>query len=150
MTTPGAHSVPPRNPSEFGWLVNNFAASTPGVSHAVIVSSDGLLLFASGSMSTDIADPLSAMTSGMISLGNSLANLVGEAGCDQIMLKFPAGHFLFMSIGSLAGLAVLVGEGSNLGLVAHRMAQLTESVGHVLTPKMRDDLRRMSAGGRAS
>ena len=82
MTTPGAQPDPPRSPSEFGWLVNNFAASTPGISHAVIVSSDGLLLFASGSMSADIADPLSAMTSGMISLGNSIANLVGDAGCD--------------------------------------------------------------------
>lgn len=135
-----------RSPREFGWLVDNFAASTPGVTHAVIVSSDGLLLYASGSMSADVADPLSAMTSGMISLGNSIADLVGQDGCDQIMLKFPAGHFVFMAIGSLAGLAVLVGDGSNLGMIAHRMAQLVESVGHVLTPQMRDDLRRLSTG----
>ncbi len=136
----------PSSPGEFGWLVENFASSTPGVAHALIVSSDGLLLFASGSMSADMADPLSAMTSGMISLGHSIASLVGEDGCDQIMLKFPAGHFLFMAIGDLAGLAVLVHEGSNLGMIAHRMAQLVESVGHVLTPQMRDDLRRLSTG----
>lgn len=156
MTNPGGHPAQPpaqppaqlptqpRSPSEFGWLVNNFADSTPGVSHAVIVSSDGLLLLASGSMSIDVADPLSAMTSGLISLGHSIAGLVGQDGCDQIMLKFPAGHFLFMAIGELAGLGVLVHEGSNLGMVAHRMAQLVESVGHVLTPQLRDDLRRMS------
>ncbi len=148
MTNPAGPRTQPRSPSEFGWLVNNFAGSTPGITHAVIVSSDGLLLFASGSMSADIADPMSAMTSGMISLGHSMANLVGESGCDQIMLKFPAGHFLFMAIGSLAGLAVLVQEGSNLGMIAHRMAQLVESVGHVLTPQMRDDLRRLSTGQR--
>lgn len=146
MTSPSVHHAQPRSPREFGWLVNNFAESTPGVSHAVIVSSDGLLLFASGSMSADFADPLSAMTSGMISLGHSIANLIGQDGCDQIMLRFPRGHFLFMAIGGLAGLAVLVKEGSNLGMVAHRMAQLVESVGHVLTPQMRDDLRRMSTG----
>ena len=146
MTNTGGARAQPSNPGEFGWLVDNFASSTPGVTHALIVSSDGLLLFASGAMSADIADPLSAMTSGMISLGNSVANLVGEGGCDQIMLKFPAGHFLFMAIGDLAGLAVLVHEGSNLGMIAHRMAQLVESVGHVLTPQMRDDLRRLSTG----
>lgn len=146
MTSSSGPSAKPHSPGDFGWLVNNFAASTPGVTHAVIVSSDGLLLLASGSMSTDVADPLSAMTSGMISLGNSIANLVGQDGCDQIMLKFPAGHFLFMAIGNLAGLAVLVSDGSNLGMVAHRMAQLVESVGHVLTPQMRDDLRRLSTG----
>ena len=43
------------------------------------------------------------MTSGIISLANNIASKVGEAGCDQVMLKFPSGHFLFMSIGNLAG-----------------------------------------------
>jgi uncharacterized protein len=125
----------PSDPGEFGRLVDDFATSTPGVTHAVVVSSDGLLLFASGSMSADMADPLSAMTSGMISLGNSIAKLVGQGGCDQIMLNFPASHFLFMAIDGLAGLAVLVGDGSDLGMVGHRMAQLVRDVGHVLTPQ---------------
>jgi hypothetical protein len=92
------------------------------------------------------------MTSGIISLGNNIASKVGETGCDQVMLKFPSGHFLFMGIGNLAGFAVLVREGANLGVVAHQMAQLVDTVGHVLTPQLRDDLRRMNAmsggGGR--
>jgi len=139
MTSP----VLPREPKDFGWLIDNFAASTPGVSHALIVSSDGLPLIAAGGMSPDLADPLAAMTSGIISLGNNIADKVGEAGCDQVMMKFPTGHFLFMGIGNLAGFAVLVRAGANLGLVAHQMAQLVEAVGHVLTPQLRDDLRRM-------
>ena len=142
MTTP----VIPRDPKEFGWLLDNFAASTPGVTHALIVSADGLPLITVGGMDADLADPLAAMTSGLISLGNNIAAKVGEVGCDQVMLKFPAGHFLFMGIGSLAGFAVLVAEGSNLGVVAHQMAQLVDAVGHVLTPQLRDDLRRIAAG----
>jgi uncharacterized protein len=135
-----------RDPKDFGWLIDNFTASTPGVAHALIVSSDGLPLITAGGMSPDLADPLAAMTSGIISLGNSIAGRVGEAGCDQVMLKFPAGHFLFMGIGSLAGFAVLVKAGANLGVVAHQMAQLVDAVGHVLTPQLRDDLRRMRVG----
>jgi hypothetical protein len=135
--------VIPRDPKDFGWLIDNFAASTPGVSHALIVSSDGLPLIAAGSMSPDLADPLAAMTSGIISLGNNIAGRVGEPGCDQVMLKFPTGHFLFMGIGHLAGFAVLVRTGANLGVVAHQMAQLVDAVGHVLTPQLRDDLRRI-------
>ena len=135
----------PRDPQDFGWLVDNFAASTPGVMHALIVSSDGLPLIAAGGMSPDLADPLAAMTSGIISLGNNIASKVGEAGCEQVMLKFPSGHFLFMGIGSLAGFAVLVREGANIGVVAHQMAQLVDAVGHVLTPQLRDDLRRLNA-----
>ena len=139
MTSP----VIPRDPKDFGWLIDNFASSTPGVSHALIVSSDGLPLITAGGMSPDLADPLAAMTSGIISLGNNIAGKVGEAGCDQVMLKFPTGHFLFMGIGNLAGFAVLVKAGANLGVVAHQMAQLVNAVGHVLTPQLRDDLRRM-------
>jgi uncharacterized protein len=141
MATP----VAPRDPKDFGWLIDNFATSTPGVTHALIVSSDGLPLIASRGMAPDLADPLAAMTSGIISLGNNIAAKVGEPGCDQVMLKFPAGHFLFMNIGSLAGFAVLVADGANLGIVAHQMAQLVDAVGHVLTPQLRDDLRRMTA-----
>lgn len=131
MATP----VIPRDPKDFGWLLDNFAASTPGVTHALIVSSDGLPLVTTGGMGADLADPLAAMTSGIISLGNNIAAKVGEPGCDQVMLKFPGDHYLFMSIGSLAGFAVLVADGANLGVVAHQLAQLVDAVGHVLTPK---------------
>jgi hypothetical protein len=141
----GTAPEPPRGPQDFGWLLDNFANSTPGVSHALIVSSDGLPLVAAAGMSADLADPLAAMTSGILALGNNIAGKVGEPRCEQMMLKFSGGHFLFMGIGSLAGFAVLVREGANLGVVAHQMAQLVDAVGHVLTPQLRDDLRRRMA-----
>jgi predicted regulator of Ras-like GTPase activity (Roadblock/LC7/MglB family) len=141
----GTAPEPPRGPQDFGWLLDNFATSTPGVSHALIVSSDGLPLVAAAGMSADLADPLAAMTSGILALGNNIAGKVGEPRCEQMMLKFSGGHFLFMGIGSLAGFAVLVREGANLGVVAHQMAQLVDAAGHVLTPQLRDDLRRRMA-----
>jgi len=136
--------LPATEPQDFGWLVDNFARSTPGVTHALIVSSDGLPLITSADLAPDLADPLAAMTSGIISIGNNIAGQVGEPGCEQVMLKFPSGHFLFMGIGNLAGFAVLVEEGANLGVVGHQMARLVDSVGHLLTPQLRDDLRRMN------
>jgi predicted regulator of Ras-like GTPase activity (Roadblock/LC7/MglB family) len=136
--------LPPSEPQDFGWLVDNFALSTPGVTHALIVSSDGLPLITSTGLAPDLADPLAAMTSGIISIGNNIASQIGEPGCEQVMLKFPSGHFLFMGIGNLAGFAVLVDDGANLGVVGHQMARLVDSVGHLLTPQLRDDLRRMS------
>jgi predicted regulator of Ras-like GTPase activity (Roadblock/LC7/MglB family) len=140
----------PRGPQDFGWLLDNFASSTPGVSHALIVSSDGLPLVAAAGMSLDLADPLAAMTSGILALGNNIAGKVGEPRCEQMMLKFHGGHFLFMGIGNLAGFVVLVQESANLGVVAHQMAQLVDAVGHVLTPQLRDDLRhRMAASSMA-
>jgi predicted regulator of Ras-like GTPase activity (Roadblock/LC7/MglB family) len=136
--------LPPSEPQDFAWFVDNFALSTPGVRHALIVSSDGLPLITSTGLAPDLADPLAAMTSGIISIGNNIAGQVGEPGCEQVMLKFPSGHFLFMGIGTLAGFAVLVEQGANLGVVGHQMARLVDSVGHLLTPQLRDDLRRMN------
>lgn len=131
-----------RTPQDFGWLINDFVTSTPGVSHALIVSSDGLALLASDGLGEELADPLSAVTAGLLSLGNNIGSQVGRGGCDQILIRLTCGHFVFMGIGDLAGLAVLVEAGANLGAVAHRMAQLVASVGHALTPQLRDDLRR--------
>ncbi len=140
-----------RTPQEFGWLISNFAASTPGVAHALIVSSDGLPLLASDGVPEDLADPLAAMASGILSLGNNLARQVAAGSCDQILLRLTRGQFVFMGIGELAGLGVLVEAGANLGAVAHQMAQLVASVGHALTPELRDDLRRhaYASGGLA-
>jgi predicted regulator of Ras-like GTPase activity (Roadblock/LC7/MglB family) len=145
--TGGATAQPP-GPHEFGWLLKTFVDSTPGVSHALIVSSDGLTLIASDGLSMDQADSLSAMTSGLVSLGNSIANQVDEGSCGQILLRLTRGHYVFMRISELADLAVLAETGANLGVVAGRMAQLVGSVGHVLTPQLRDDLRRHAAIGR--
>ena len=63
--------------------------STPGVTHALIVSSDGLPLITSTGLAPDLADPLAAMTSGIISIGNNIASQVGEPGCEQVMLEVP-------------------------------------------------------------
>jgi predicted regulator of Ras-like GTPase activity (Roadblock/LC7/MglB family) len=144
MMSAGAVSAQPRNPQDFGWLIKNFVDSTPGVTHALIVSSDGLTLIASDGLTVDQADSLSAMTSGLISLGGSIASQVGEGACGQILLRLTRGHYLFMRVSDLADLAVLVDAGANLGVVAGRMAQLVGSVGHVLTPQLRDDLRRQA------
>lgn len=133
-----------RTPQDFGWLICNFAASTPGVSHALIVSSDGLPLLASDELPGDLADPLAAIAAGILSLGKNLARQANAGSCDQILLRLTRGHFIFMSIGDLAGLGVLVQPDANLGAVAHQMAQLVASVGHALTPQLRDDLHRQA------
>lgn len=152
MTNPlgGAVTAPsPRSPQEFAFLVQHFADATAGVRHALIVSSDGLPVIAAAGLHRDVADPLSAMSSGLMSLGESVAQLIGASHCEQVMTKFPgAGYLVFMKMSELAGLVVLVEEGANLGVVAFGMTRLVDSVGHVLTPQMRDGLRQL-ANGRA-
>src|SRR2546429_7350075 len=66
-------------PSQFGWLVNDFAERVPGVAHAVVVSADGLLLTASNRLPLDRADQLAAVASGLVSLTQGAARCF-EAG----------------------------------------------------------------------
>ncbi len=47
------------------WLITNFVDNTPGVSHTVVVSADGLLLAMSDGFPRDRADQLAAVASGL-------------------------------------------------------------------------------------
>ena len=58
-------SHPPRSMQRdsLDWLVSKFAREVSGVSHAVLVSADGLLMAASEHMPTERADQLAAVAS---------------------------------------------------------------------------------------
>lgn len=148
MTNPLASAAPaPRSPHEFVFVMQNFADATTGVRHALIVSSDGLPVVAAAGLHPDVADPLSAMSSGMLAMGENIARLFGAPHCEQLLTKFPgAGYLVFMKMSNVAGLVVLVEEGANLGTVAFAMARLVDNVGHALTPYMRDGLRQLANG----
>ena len=45
-----------KNPADFSWLVNGFVERVPGVTHALLLSSDGFPLAASESVSSDGAE----------------------------------------------------------------------------------------------
>ncbi|RYF57505.1 MAG: hypothetical protein EOO27_15350, partial [Comamonadaceae bacterium] len=49
------------------WLVSNFARDVPRVTHAALVSADGLLMAASAHLPLDRAEQLAAVTSGLAS-----------------------------------------------------------------------------------
>jgi len=51
------------SPVDFRWLINGFVERVHGVTHALILSSDGLPLTASESVSTDGAEQLAAIAS---------------------------------------------------------------------------------------
>ena len=52
----------------FDWLITEFVTNTPGVAHAVVVSSDGLRLAQSEGFPPDRADQLAAVAAGLLSL----------------------------------------------------------------------------------
>jgi uncharacterized protein len=65
------------------------------------------------------------------------------------MIRMTHGWFLFMGIGSGAGLAVLTGPDCDMKVVAYEMTQFVRNTGHALTPEVRADLRRVLSARRA-
>lgn len=129
--------------ADFAWLLNDFVKKVHGVTHALIMSSDGFPLTASDSVTPDDSEQLAAISSGLLSLAGNAASLFGKGSCEQIIIRLTRGYFLFMGIGAGAGLAVLTGPDCDMKVVAYEMTQFVKNAGHALTPEIRADLRRV-------
>ncbi|MGH3436699.1 MAG: roadblock/LC7 domain-containing protein [Sciscionella sp.] len=125
----------------FGWLVTEFSEQVPGVAHAVVVSSDGLLLTASARLPTDRADQLAAVTSGLISLTQGAARCFEAGAVRETVVEMERGVMMLMAISDGSCLAVLAAPSCDIGQVAYEMTLLVERVGQMLTPELRANLR---------
>ncbi|GAB3439087.1 roadblock/LC7 domain-containing protein [Actinophytocola sediminis] len=122
---------------QFGWLVNNFADSVPGVAHAVVVSVDGLLLTASTGLPTDRAEQMSAIAAGIVSLNLGAAQCLGAEQVIRSVIEMDHGALLLMSIKDGSCLAVLADRDTDITQVAYEMTVLVDQVGQILTPQLR-------------
>jgi hypothetical protein len=134
-----------QGPGDFAWLVDQFADETPGVTHALIVSLDGLQLAASRMVPRDLGDELAALTAGLLSMADRSAALLDLGASEYMTIRLPGGHLLFMRVGEAAGLAVAAAIGCDMRVVAYHMTQFVGAVGHVLTPHLRNQLTHLSA-----
>lgn len=128
-------------PSQFGWLVNDFAERVPGVAHAVVVSADGLLLTASARLPLDRADQLAAVSSGLVSLTQGAARCFEAGGVRETIVEMEGGIMLLMAISDGSSLAVLSSPVCDIGQVAYEMTLLVDRVGQILTPELRAQLQ---------
>jgi uncharacterized protein len=131
------------NPQDFAWLINGFVERVHGVTHALVLSSDGFPPVASDSMGNDESEHLAAISSGLLSLAANAATLFDKGSCEQIVIRLSRGYFLFMGIGRGAGFGVLTSIGCEMKVVGYEMTQFVEKAGHALTPQLRADLRRV-------
>ncbi|MFE5701540.1 roadblock/LC7 domain-containing protein [Rhodococcus koreensis] len=111
------------------WLVSNFASDVPGVSHAVLVSADGLLMAASAHLPIDRAEQLAAVTSGLASLSAGVSRLFDGGGVLQSVVEMQHGYLLLMSVGDGSHLATLTDAECDIGQVGYEMAILVDRVG---------------------
>lgn len=125
----------------FNWLLNGFVERTTGVTDAVTVSSDGLLMAMSSSLARASAEQLAAIISGMVSLGNGAASCFGFDGLEQVIVTMRRGFLFVSSISDGSCLGVVATKGCDIGLVGYQTTLLVERAGTVLTPALVAELK---------
>jgi X-X-X-Leu-X-X-Gly heptad repeat protein len=121
-------------------LVARFARETPGVSHAILVSADGLLVAASEHMPGERADQLAAVASGLASLSTGAAQLFDGGYVLQSVVEMENGYLLLMRVGDGSNLATLAARTADIGQIGYEMAILVERVGAVVASARRSTL----------
>lgn len=137
-----------RTGQDFTSLIDDFVHDVRGVSHALLLSTDGFPLAASTAMSTVESEQLAAISCGLLSLAGNSASLFGKGVCEQIIIRLSHGYFLFMGIDDGSGLAVLTGPECDMKVAAYEMTKFVTGAGHALTPEVRAELRRTLTGRR--
>ncbi|MFF4653511.1 roadblock/LC7 domain-containing protein [Streptomyces sp. NPDC001380] len=119
--------------ANLGWLLNDMVHRVPDVGHAVVLSTDGLMLAGSSGLTLDHAQQLSAVASGFHSLAKGAGRHFGGGAVRQTMVEMEAGYLFVCAAGDNACLAVLTPEGADIGAVAYEMAMLVKRVGQHLS-----------------
>jgi uncharacterized protein len=126
---------------DLNWLIGNFARSTPGVAHAVVVSADGLPVAVSERLDRAKVDQLAAIASGVASLSQGAARCFDGGLVRQTVVEMERGLLFVMAISDGSCLAALAASSCDVGVVGYQMAVLVVRVGEVLTPTLRAELQ---------
>jgi predicted regulator of Ras-like GTPase activity (Roadblock/LC7/MglB family) len=127
------HLPLPQPATNLDWLLSDMVRNVPEIGHAVLLSTDGLLLATSAGMSRDQAERLSAVASGFNSLAKGAGRHFGGGAVRQTMVEMEAGFLFVCAAGDNACLAALTPQGSDIGVVAYEMAMLVKRLGHSMS-----------------
>jgi uncharacterized protein len=126
---------------DLNWLINNFVDQVPKVAHAVVLSSDGLVMAYSDGLARDRADQLSAVACGLASLTVGAAKIFDGGSVTQTIVEMKRGFLFVMQISDGSVFAVMAAPECDMGLVGYQMTLVVERTGDVLTPTLREELQ---------
>jgi len=125
----------------FNWLLSNFVETTAGVTDAVAVSSDGLLMAMSSTLERAGAEQLAAIIAGLTSLAESTARCFALGGLDQVIVSMQEGYLFVASVSDGSSLGVVADSRCDVGAVGYQMQLLVQRVGAALSPALVAELK---------
>lgn len=128
--------------NDVNWLLQEFVSRTPEVSHALAISTDGLVLAYNEGLPRDRADQLAATGSGLIALLVGAARFFEAGSVISNVTQMEGGFMFCMSFNAGASLLVLASPSCDVGQVSYEMTDLANRIGEALTPAVRAQLMR--------
>jgi predicted regulator of Ras-like GTPase activity (Roadblock/LC7/MglB family) len=125
----------------FNWLLSSFVDGTPGVTDAVAVSSDGLLMAMSSTLERAGAEQLAAIIAGMTSLAESTARCFALGALGQVIIAMEEGYLFVSSVSDGSSLGVVADRRCDVGAVGYQMTLLVERAGAALSPALVAELK---------
>jgi predicted regulator of Ras-like GTPase activity (Roadblock/LC7/MglB family) len=125
--------VTPGAGTDLNWLLDDLTGRVKEAEHAIVLSSDGLLMASSAALQRTDGEHLSAVASGLQSLAKGVSDHVRGGPVKQTVVEWRSQFLIVTVAGERACLAVLCGQGADIGLVAYEMAMLVARVGQYLT-----------------
>ncbi|MGP4114113.1 roadblock/LC7 domain-containing protein [Streptomyces sp. 4N509B] len=161
MTSPFPlpHDAASASARDLRWMLSRLVREVPGLVSVAVVSADGLPLLSSdpgGAVATaggpggprgSSAD-LATIVSGLGSLTGGAASLMGGGAVRQTLVAMNAGNLLVMSISDGSLLGVYTEPDADMGMVTYHMALFVGRAGHLLTPRLRAELRGAAGAAR--
>jgi uncharacterized protein len=125
----------------FGWLLDNFVQSVPGVQHTMVVSADGLLMAMSNELDRTSGDQLAAVVAGLSSLTRGAARQLQSGEVRQSIVEMDETFLFLMSISDGSVLAVVADSAADAGVIGYEMALLVSRTEATLTPQLISQMR---------
>lgn len=123
---------------DLNWLLDDMVDRVVGAQHAVVLSSDGLLMGKSGALAKDDSDQLSALASSLQSLAKGVSRHFSRGPVLQNLIEMADGYLFVSAAGQGASLAVLAEEGVDVELIAYEMNRLVKRVGAYMSAAPRE------------
>ncbi|MFD4576360.1 roadblock/LC7 domain-containing protein [Streptomyces sp. NPDC058417] len=122
------------NPTtDINWILNELV-DFPETRHAIVLSSDGMMVGFSADVDRDLADTVSAIASGMQSLSKRGAAFVQSEPTpwEQTMVSFTGGFLFLLTAAEGAYLIVSASRNVDIEALSYRMGKTIDSLGSAL------------------
>ena len=131
----------------FNWLLTSFVEETAGVTDAVAVSSDGVLIARSNNLDHAEGEQLCAIISGCTSLALEADRAMDGDGLERVIIAMQRGFLFVSAIADGSCLGVVATRDCDVGSVGYQTTDLVARVGQLLTPALREELKALASSG---